>query len=380
MTAIHEIRDGAVRCDPGVLMGDLDATTREAVGQELRLHPSTRETATIGGFLAGGSGGVGSIRWGMLADPGNVLGVKLATLEAVPRLITLDGPDALQALHAYGTTGIIAEVTMPLAPAPDWVEMLVAFEDWTACLEAGHHLGGIASFWLKELGAVQAPAPHAYFLRHRAFLNAGDHVLCVMVAPVSADAFAAEAAQVGGRIAFRSDTATAEESKGLPHMHHLVWNHTTLRALRVDPEITYLQMGFPERAEIAACAEIARRFEGEIVNHVEFTAGRGALRMSALPLVRFSTPERLVALMAELEAMDCPVWDPHSYTLEEGGRRGADPAQRAAKAERDPKGLLNPGKMIAWEEPGYERDPARRYAWPGTQPRPADVPSPEAVE
>ena len=44
-----------------------------AVGQEIRLHPSTYNTASIAGFIAGGSGGVGSINWGGLRDIGNVL-------------------------------------------------------------------------------------------------------------------------------------------------------------------------------------------------------------------------------------------------------------------------------------------------------------------
>jgi hypothetical protein len=40
--------------------------------------------------------------------------------------------------------------------------------------------------------------------------------------------------------------------------------------------------------------------------------------------------------------------------LEEGNRRGADPRQIDLKHKNDPKGLLNPGKMIGWENPDYE--------------------------
>ena len=65
-------------------MSRIEVETREHGGQELRMHPSTRETATIGGFVAGGSGGVGSIHWGMLREPGNILRLRLATLEECP--------------------------------------------------------------------------------------------------------------------------------------------------------------------------------------------------------------------------------------------------------------------------------------------------------
>ena len=156
-----------------------------------------------------------------------------------------------------------------------------------------------------------------------------------------------------------ADRAAPGDLKGLPRIYHLAWNHTTLRALRVDPEMTYLQMGFPEGRELEACVRISAGYAGEIVGHVEFTHSNGALRVSGLPLVRFRSEARLNRLIAELEDMGCPVWNPHVCTLEEGNRRGADPAQLALKRAHDPRGLLNPGKMIAWEDPDYV------YALPG---------------
>ena len=78
------------------------------------MFPSTRGTASIGGFVAGGSGGVGSITWGGLRDFGNVLRLRVLTLEAEPRALELTGEDLHKAVHAYGTNGVITEVEAPL--------------------------------------------------------------------------------------------------------------------------------------------------------------------------------------------------------------------------------------------------------------------------
>ena len=34
------------------------------------------------------------------------------------------------------------------------------------------------------------------------------------------------------------------------------------------------------------------------------------------------------------------------------------------RCETDPRGLLNPGKMIAWEDPGYDYRSGKTYLFP----------------
>jgi hypothetical protein len=62
-----------------------------------------------------------------------------------------------------------------------------------------------------------------------------------------------------------------------------------------------------------------------------------------------------------------PVFNPHRYTLEEGGMKQTDEVQLAFKREADPKGLLNPGKMIAWENPDFDWKTDKTYLFPGLQ-------------
>lgn len=74
--------------EPGVKMAAFDKKARE-IGWELRMVPSTYRTATIGGFIGGGSGGIGSITYGQLGERGNIHRVRVVTLEEEPRVISL---------------------------------------------------------------------------------------------------------------------------------------------------------------------------------------------------------------------------------------------------------------------------------------------------
>ena len=108
-------------------MHDIDLAARET-GQALRMWPSTWHVASIGGFIAGGFGGIGSFRHGILRDPGNLLRARVMTVEREPRVIELQGDEIQQVHHAYGTNGVILDVEVALSPAVDWVHCTVLFE------------------------------------------------------------------------------------------------------------------------------------------------------------------------------------------------------------------------------------------------------------
>ena len=74
-------RKGAVgRAQAGIRLADFD-TQAKLGGHELRWMPSTFRSATLGGLFGGGFGGVGSINYGPVAAPGNVLGVRVMSVE-----------------------------------------------------------------------------------------------------------------------------------------------------------------------------------------------------------------------------------------------------------------------------------------------------------
>ncbi|MBS9479279.1 FAD-binding oxidoreductase [Ancylobacter radicis] len=364
LTRIVEIAHGRVRAEAGAIIADIDAACRPG-GQELRLHPSTYRTASIGGFIAGGSGGVGSITWGGLRDLGNIIGLKVATMEPQPRILALSGEEVQKVAHAYGTNGIILEVEMPLAPAFEWIEAIIGFDDFARAAAYANALGEQDAMLKKLLSVIAAPLPQTYFARHRPYLPAGQHIVLVMVAPIARAAFDSFTARWGGRLLFDSDAVGTEDAKGLPPLYELSWNHTTLRALRLDPAITYLQTLYPFPNQLDLAARIHAELGDEVPAHLEFVRFDGKVTCFGLPLVRFSTEERLEAIIARHEAIGIPVFNPHRYTLEEGGMKQTDAAQLAFKRAADPAGLLNPGKMIAWDQPDFDFGAGRTYLFAG---------------
>ena len=86
-----------------------------------------------------------------------------------------------------------------------------------------------------------------------------------------------------------------------------------------------------------------------------------------LPLLRYTTEERLDEIVEFHNANGCPVFNPHRFTLEEGGMKQTDAIQLAFKREADPKGLLNPGKMIAWDDPDYDFESGQTWLFKGLQ-------------
>lgn len=367
MNEIKSIAPGRVVTGPGAVLADIDKATRAHSGQELRLSPSTYNTASIGGFIAGGSGGVGSINFGGLRDFGNVLRLRVVTMEAKPKALELTGEDLHKVTHAYGTNGIITEVEMPLTAAYEWVDVIVGFDAFMDAARYGNALACEDGILTKLITPIAAPVPQLYFKRHQKFFKEGQSICVVMVAQHGLDAFLAFTRRAGGEVIFNAATVTPEEKKGLPPAYELAWNHTTLRALRVDPNITYLQSLYPFPNQLALVEKMDAMFPGEVFSHLEFVRLDGNITCFGLPLVKFTTEARLDEIVRLHEENGCPIFNPHRYTLEEGGMKQTDAVQLAFKRETDPQGLLNPGKMIAWENPDYDYRSGRTFLFKGLQ-------------
>ncbi|MGE0038090.1 MAG: FAD-binding oxidoreductase [Xanthobacteraceae bacterium] len=341
MNRIEWQKPGRIRVQAGAKLFDIDAATRPN-GWELRMHPSTKRAAHIGGFVAGGSGGAGSVTYGGMREPGNILAARIVTLEETPRIIELRGDASQKISRAYGTTGIITTLEMPLAPALPWIDVIVAFDDLVQAVRFGHAVALADGIVKKLLSPIQWPLP-SHFAAYRDYCPEGKSLLLGMIGEMSIESFATMLKPFGGTITYQQP---AEDVLTKAPLYEHTWNHTTLQVLKTDRGVTYLQCLYPPDRLVDAVAQVGRMFEGEVLQHLEFIRINGQMTASGIPVVRYRSKERLYEIIAGYESCGIMIADPHVLTLEDGSRyKRVDADQLGFKHEIDPMGLLNPGKM-----------------------------------
>src|SRR5262249_18491019 len=160
------------------------------------------------------------------------------------------------------------------------------------------------------------------------YLRPEHHVVIVIAAEHALDGVLAFTRRYRrAEILFRSDQVPDGDRKGLPPAFELTWNHTTLRALRHDPSVTYLHVLYPFPHQIELVERIHGRFGAELPAHLEFVRFDGKITCFGVPLVRFSTEARLEEIVRIHEDMGAVIFNPHRYTLEEGGMKRTDEVQ-----------------------------------------------------
>ena len=153
--------DGIAVAGPGTRLGALETAAREQ-GWELRCYPSTIARASIGGFLGGGSGGIGSIAHGALRDFQTVRALEVVTMEAEPRVLLHQGERVHQVLHAWGTNGIITKIWLALTPAVDWAQCAIAFPTYDQAFTFSEQIAR-GEHWTKRLVTTfEWPIPAAF--------------------------------------------------------------------------------------------------------------------------------------------------------------------------------------------------------------------------
>jgi hypothetical protein len=118
--------------------------------------------------------------------------------------------------------------------------------------------------------------------------------------------------------------------------------------LKSDRSATYQQIGVPDASDAAAIARLRDDLGDEVWTHHEFYRLNGEVVSIDLPIIWYTTPERLEELNALYASHGFAVYDAHSNLVESGGLHSADYSHLAWKKRMDPKGLLNSAKSMAW--------------------------------
>ena len=345
MCRVLDIQDGRIRVEAGARMHDIDLAARET-GQALRMWPSTWHVATIGGFIAGGFGGIGSFRHGILRDPGNLLRARVMTVEREPRVIELHGDEIQQVHHAYGTNGVILDVEVALSPAVEWVHCTVLFETYRAALAfaVAAQAPTLDIFLLSTVEARFSP----YYTAMRDRFPADRHAAFAMVSPESMAGFRALAAAHGGTISV-AGTEPELLAEGLPPAYECAFNHTTLQALKADRGWTYLQVAYAQPFDPAVVERHLRIFGDDVLQHQDFARAGGECGTFGILLVRWKGEAHQYEVIREIESQGgCKIFNPHVVTIEDGGMKTIDTQQIEFKKRSDPMGLMNPGKTRGW--------------------------------
>jgi FAD/FMN-containing dehydrogenase len=349
---ILSMTEARVWAKSGTRIIDIDTQAR-LMGRELRMHPSTKRAATLGGYFCGGSGGIGSVTWGGLREPGNMLGARVVTLEETPRIIELAGADCGLVNRTFGTTGIVVAVEAPLEAAWPWRDVVVSFPDFMDCVRFSEAVAGDPAL-IKKLVSVHA-AESAAFLREPLgdVIRPGEAAALLMIAPRALPDVQRLAASHNGTITLEDDALAREADPASIPLYECSWGHTTLHAIRQQPDISYLQALFPPGRIVESVEAMWRRFGTELPIHLEFVRYDGKLAANGAQLWPFTSTERLEEIITIHEQEGVPIANPHVFTVEEGSRHKRVPGdQTAFKREVDPHGLLNPGKMGAVEHKG----------------------------
>ncbi len=375
LNRVINIAPGHVTCEAGILIADLEKAVRSdsAVqgGQEILMFPSTRDIATIGGFIAGGYAGAGSVRNGILKDAGNVTMIRVITLEEKPRIIELKDADIQKVHHAYGTNGIITALTLRLKPAVDWVHHIALFDSYSAALRFGCEATEKITVRTEP---VEVPAPNStdlvsatidaflitaverriapyYEAEFGARFPANKDAVFSMVNPNCLDAWRALVAKHSGHESMALTERELKKEKLSPAFE-CAYNHTTLIALKQDKSWTNLQTVAPwtqgTGIDIALVEKQMARWGDEVLQHHEFGRQYGGCVAFGLPLVSYFDKPRLYEIIKEFEQDGCMVFDNHVYTIEDGGMKEIDTNQIDFKRIADPHGLMNPGKTRGW--------------------------------
>ena len=347
LAGVIGVGPGWVNAFAGTRIKTIEEAARQT-GQELRFFPSTQKLATIGGFVAGGTGGVGSINYGVLRDRGNIRAVRLLTVEETPRIIDLTGADTRLVQHGYGTLGILTEIEMALAPLRPWHECLVTLPDYMSAVRLAVAIGRECGLEKKLASAYEWPIGQ-WMQPLAPFVPEGRSIVMAMIAEPSLPLFGEMVREAGGEIVVSACEGKAPYGRPI---WEFAFGHTTLQAQKTRPDITEVEAFFNAPDLVAQIMAVHARIGRTGPMRIEIRRWDGDLVGSGSTFVTFTDQSAVNDLVKAMRDMGLRVANPHASNVRGVGKKEIGPREIAFKREVDPKSLLNPGRF----EPEEGRD------------------------
>lgn len=318
---------GTLVAGAGARMTTVDRAIREQ-GRDLWMYPSTK-SSTLGGFLGGGSAGTGTIEHGTTSD-GLVVSATVAPMDGSGSTFTVCGDDLVPYIHTYGVTGILVEVEVRTDPIRDWTAVYAAFDSYASLVAVHRQLAAGLSV-PPRLASADEPAlvptltasveldPDRYSLR--------------VIAESSTVAELTSLIRDGGGdvVAVLDDYAETDRLSGMSY------NHPVWFLQRAHPERNLFHMetgGTPlwDRPD-----EVRAVYDGPVHLHLElFAHGPGAMVVA-----EYRGEQALLDGIPRFDALGVGVHSPHQWYVDRNVELARETARRT-----DPKGLLNPGKLV----------------------------------
>ncbi len=361
MTAIIAIHaeDFQVTVQPGIGHKDLNAQLGR---YGLFFPPDPGANATIGGMIANNAAGIRTVKYGATKD--NVLRLQVALADG--RLIHVGSRSIKQSsgydlLHLFvgseGTLGIITEATLKLAPiAAHMSAVLAAFPTIEAAVET---VVAVRGSGLDPAALELIDAAHARMLREAEGVDLTDNPTLFMefhaTHPATLELGLTAVQQIcedNGALAFRATTNPTERKRLWHARHHsyeiMVRSHPNKRFFINDVAvpisaypslISYIEQ--LKRDENITLYMIGHAGDGNI--HVEFPFSDDAEYQHRLKL-----NEKIVL---KAIALGGTATGEHGVGMGKIGHMKAEHGEaveimRAIKKSLDPKGILNPGKVL----------------------------------
>jgi len=347
LNTIISIGEGSITVQPGVTAANIEKAARET-GQALPVITTTHAVATAAGWVCGGHVGLGSSTWGSIWD-GNVLGARILTIGEVPEEMVLDETTVESVLHAYGTTGVLTEVTMKLVPANNWVELVVShptFDDAAAFVTILSQLGHLRL----RVAAAQDPPLTPAFTALADIVDQTDALTIVVVEE-------SQAAEVETHVIASGGTMTPWRGLGAdrrPTLEYMVYGHRMLWVNKLFAGSAFLHCYLDQADPLPQTHELKSRWGDRVLVELKYMqspymANRFGIGIDeplpAALICIVNGASDLEAVMASCDELGIRYQNPHTFFLDQKGLF-ADPEKlRTFKDEVDPKGLLNPGKF-----------------------------------